>query len=51
MVCASVLAAKEWPGFVRGSGVLCWSIWDVDRVREGVGFVDGRFLVGCQRYC
>ena len=49
MVCASVLAAKEWPGFV--SGVLCWSIWDFDRMREGVGFMDGTFLGGCQRSC
>ena len=51
MMCVSVLAAKEWPGFVRRSGVLCRSIWDVDCMTEGIRFVDGSFLGGCQRSC
>jgi len=51
MMCASVLAAKEWPGFIRGSGVLCRGTWDVDRMREGVRFTDDKSLGGCQRSC
>ena len=39
---------SKWPGFVGGCGVLCLEYLDVDRMREGVRFIDARFLGGCQ---